>query len=255
MTYERFDFESKAHFVFFDKGNLQHDELLKIKESLRGKLPRMAFERRLHGTDTRAETKTLLEVLTNPNSLELINNIEVSRRDKLFQRIPQYIVDNPNICLDGSVVLQLHGLRYSRDLDFICTDKEITERLERDGYDLRNERYDWGPISTDTILANPFFHLTIFGIKFVSLKWRHFVLGTKPPLTLHPKLIAKGESDYQSISLLLSESKKNILAWSVFLGTLRAKGRFLYEFIVAQILAKLPNPAYKFLRQIYRMIP
>lgn len=248
MTRERFAYSLTAFVVVYSLSQ-RDTNFRELKEDLRRSLPPLTFERRIHGTDELEDTRVLLEAITNPNTLSLLNRVRVSRKDRVFSRVPDSLRKNPKVCVDGSSVMELYGLRKSRDLDLICIDSELRSVIQLMGYDLNDRHYEWLPLTQDAVIYDPHLHIKLFGLKFTSLAVRQLMLTFGPSYgrnTLSPKKFR----DLQLISQFNAGKSDGLLTFEGFVGTLLTQIRLLFEFIIAKIIPRLPPKLVQILRRL-----
>ena len=175
MTAERFrrDQDSWCD-VIFTLENDVHD-VRPRKTELRRLLPHGYFERRIHGSDEYSDTFYLAESLLNQNSLRFLNTSPVGSEARIFELIGGPVpTDSPAVAtrdwvLDGSAVLEVHGIRQARDIDFISTcNATVPEKIKKQG-DSHSDQYVGKEFSVDDIVVDPRRHLIHRGVKFVSL--------------------------------------------------------------------------------------
>ena len=238
MTRERFVFSTKAFVIVYE---LQDgiENSIELKSRLRHHLPAVTFERRIHGTDGVEDTRYLVEALTNPNSLSLLNRVEVSRNDRVFSRHPASLRGNPNVCVDGSATMELYGLRKSRDLDLICLGSSLEEEILAMGLDVNNEHYSGLPFSHKDVITSPYLHVSLFGIKFTSLATRQIILSFGPR-SAHGNWANKKMRDIKSIAEFTLNRRSVGVGLSGHLSTMATQLRLVFEFVVKRIMPKLP---------------
>jgi hypothetical protein len=248
MTRERFVFSTKVFLVFYElKDGIE--EITELKAKLRRNLPAMTFERRIHGTDGIEDTRYLAEAVTNPNSLYVLNRVEVSRHDRVFSRFPTSLRFNSNICVDGSATMELYGLRKSRDLDLICLDSAVKEELLAMGFDVNNAHYKGLPISHEDVVVSPYLHVRLFGIKFTSLATRQLLLSFGPRAA-NASWASKKKRDVKLIAEFTLDRRSVGVGISRHLGTMGTQIRLVFEFVVKRIMPKLPPAVARVLRSI-----
>lgn len=252
MTRERFVFGANAMVIFYCVAEDGFD-YVSMKTDLRQSLASHTFERRIHGTDGPTDTKFLAEALANPNSLELINRVRVSRNDRVFSRIPENLRDNPNICIDGSSSMELYGLRKSRDLDLICKGSDLRRELLSLGYDVNDGHYKWTPISSDQVIENPYLHVRLYGFKFTSLAVRQLLLSFGSA-SLGKELSPKKLRDKKYISMYFANTQGKKLSGLGLWGTLATQGRLLFEKAVTSLVPKLPRGIARVLRKLWHSL-
>jgi hypothetical protein len=247
MTRERFVFSNHATIVAFS-WDVPQSDIVRLKSDLRHVLPDLSFERRIHGTDGREDTEDLLAAICNPNTLELVNRVKLSRRDRVFSRVPENFRRNPRVCVDGSSIMELYGLRKSRDLDLICDDASTIKQILATGYDVNNSHYSWLPLKAQQVVNDPYLHVQLYGVKFTSLAVRQLVIGFGPRLqgaALNPKKLR----DAQLISAFNSGSSPRRLSATGMTGTLFTQLRLLMEFAIVRVVPHLPSKFVDFLRR------
>jgi hypothetical protein len=138
-------------------------------------LPKAGIDRRIHGSDHYHDTMVMAEVFLNQNSLNFLNCSPIGSEERIINLIGGRVsFDEPlsnkqNWCIDGSAVLEIHGLRIARDIDFIIENGcRPPKDLSRIG-DNHCKEYSSSQIRIDEILADPRMHLLYKGIKFASL--------------------------------------------------------------------------------------
>jgi hypothetical protein len=249
MLRERFSATPRTTLVVFRPT----EDPAATKKRMRDLLPDSVFRRRIHGTDTHEQTMLLIEALGNPNSREFINSRPLSDTSNLFRRIPQNVFNDARICVDGSAVLELYGLRSARDVDLLVVDNLVHQPIFGDT-DLRNARYFSSPLQANQIISDPQLHLIICGVKFTTLLVRLMSLALEPKTDLHPVLTRKALSDFQMIALYLSKTQKYRLTWRVMIGSSFTKLRLYNAFLVQQIVPRLPLGLSRLLPTVRRML-
>jgi hypothetical protein len=248
MTRERFAFSTKAFLLVYE---LKHgvEEITEIKARLRKTLSAVTFERRIHGTDGLDDTRHLVEAMTNPNTLFLLNRVRVSRQDRLFNRYPASLKGNPNVCIDGSAAMELYGLRKSRDLDLICTGSSLEREVLELGFDINNDHYKNLPISHVDVINNPYLHVRLYGTKFTSIATRQLLLSFGPRSS-HASWGAKKMRDLRLISNFYLNQQSSATGLLGHLSTLATQLRLVFEFVINRIMPKLPPSLAGFIRKV-----
>jgi hypothetical protein len=252
MSRERFAYSLRAFAVVYSLGQ-PGTNFRDLKEDLRRTLPPLTFERRIHGTDEVEDTKVLVEAITNPNTLNLLNRVRVSRKDRVFSRVPDSLRNNPNLCMDGSSVMELYGLRKSRDLDLICIDSELRSVIQSMGYDLNDRHYEWLPLTQESVIQDPHLHIKLFGLKFSSLAVRQLMLTVGPSYG-GDTLSAKKLRDLLLISQFNLGKSDGMLNLKGFVGTFITQVRLLFEFVIAKIIPRLPQKLVMVLRRFRALL-
>lgn len=248
MSRERFVFSTKAFVILYElKDGIE--ETIELKAKLRRSLPTVTFERRIHGTDGVEDTRYLVEALTNPNSLNLLNRVKVSRLDRVFSRYPASLRGNLNVCVDGSAIMELYGLRKSRDLDLICLGSSLEEEILAMGFDVNNEHYRGLPFSHEDVIASPYLHVNLFGTKFTSLATRQLILSFGPR-SAHASWANKKMRDIKSIAEFTLNRRSVGVGISGHLSTMATQLRLVFEFVVGRIMPQLPPGLAQIVRSI-----
>lgn len=130
----------------------------------------------IHINDTHEEAIELAEVYFNDNTLKYFNQVPFNYRNSLIEKqvafLEKYIkknnIDKDDVCIIGSYPMGIFGLRQIRDLDFICSNKNIPDAKNQevnfdDGkeHSLHKEELD--------IIYNPRNHFYYEGIKVITL--------------------------------------------------------------------------------------
>lgn len=251
MARERFVFSKNAFIVVFSYSK-DPEKIKTLKLQLRSLLPGLSFERRIHGTDKSEDTEILVEAITNPNTVALLNKVRISRHDRVLTRVPEEMRGDPNICLDGSSVMELFGLRKSRDLDFICAGDAAREKILSLGFDVNNGHYSFLPIKSDEVIKDPFLHIRLYGIKFTSLEVRYLILRFGIVSQIR-SLSSKKRRDFHLITKYLSDKGSSSISLSGIIGTVATQFRLLFELTVAKFGPKLPEPLLRLARRIWSL--
>lgn len=248
MARERFVSSTKVFVIFYElKDGVE--EVIELKAKLRRKLPAVTFERRIHGTDDAEDTRYLAEALSNPNSLNLLNRVKVSRHDRVFSHYPTSLRFNQNVCVDGSATMELYGLRKSRDLDLICLGAGLEEEILAMGFDVNNGHYKGLPFSHEDVIISPYLHVSLFGMKFTSLATRQLLLSFGPR-SAHASWASKKERDIKSIAEFTLDRYSIGVGISGHLSTMATQLRLVFEFAVKRIMPQLPPGIAQMLRSI-----
>jgi len=248
MARERFVFSTKAFVIFYElKEGVE--EIIELKAKLRHNLPAVTFDRRIHGTDGVEDTRYLAEALTNPNTLNLLNRVKVSRHDRVFSRYPTSLRFNPNVCVDGSATMELYGLRKSRDLDLICLGASLEEEILAMGFDVNNGHYKGLPFSHEDVIISPYLHVSLFGMKFTSLATRQLLLSFGPR-SAHASWANKKMRDIKSIAEFTLNRHSIRVGPSGYLSTMATQLRLVFEFAVKRVMPHLPSGLAQMLKSV-----
>ena len=145
----------------------------KIKLAVRALYNQKSFH--MHIPDYRKEGLDMAQALLNNNSIHFLNHRKHKKFKKFKSLFPRYMkfikknnISNNDICIDGSCVLSVYGIRDAAvDLDFIHT-KEFRYKnifpLDHHNKPWKNCGYD-----INDIIYNPKNFFYFKGYKFVSL--------------------------------------------------------------------------------------
>lgn len=243
---ERFDKNENTVDIIFTLENNFSDRQTR-KEDLRSMLTNDIFERKIHGTDDHFDTLWLAESVLNVNSIAFLNCSPIGSEDELLRRIGKPLQNSHtnrligDWCIDGSAVLELHGLRPANDIDYIYYGQNLAPvNVLRNG-DCHNSHYDLNSVPLDEILFNPRMHFYFKGIKFISLS-----------MLLQQKFEANSENSLTDCHLIL-KSRSNIP--SLYFNKDARKLAFRVKLMtkitrrVDRWLRKLPNKVEMYLRK------
>ena len=164
--------------IFFQKKYIDHnvrDLKEQIRESL--SLPDRSVEifPHVHVTDTHLEAKWVANAILNRNSTQWINRACDDYPKKFSILIQEYSKemslrnDASDFCLDTGGVMALHGVRDTRDIDYISIgDSEkpiVNDRIEK-----HNSQYEGYSKSVREIIENPHYHFYYKNIKSSTIK-------------------------------------------------------------------------------------
>jgi hypothetical protein len=175
MTRERFEDDAPwCDIVFTQESEL--DQLRDRKVQLRKLLPQSHFDRKIHGTDYYFDTFFLAEAILNKNSRMFLNTSPIGSEDRIFETLggpfktTEPVLARKNWCIDGSSVLEIHGLRRASDIDYIVDEGAlIPHELKKQGDDHAQE-YARGQADVYELINDPRNHLVYKGVKFLSLQ-------------------------------------------------------------------------------------
>lgn len=150
----------------------------------------------VHINDTQEETCELAKIFFNKNTVHFLNNSLPSGRkwfQKLFYYYKCWVFDNSAhrnaLCIDGSSVLAVYGLREARDIDFLHSEdvpetgfKEISSH---------NHEANYYAFSIAEMISNPKMHFFVDGLKFLSLS-----------IVRNMKIARAEEKDFEDIVLI-----------------------------------------------------
>jgi hypothetical protein len=154
--------------------------------------------RQLHGSDQWSDTKAVLEVLLSEGGRFFLNNGPYGSERSLMERLQSEVTaagpDPTSITLAGSTVLELHGLRKARDIDFFSL-----KPPEKDTFDWGCRNYNFDYSSEDVWNACRTQSSFVFkGFRFQSLE---MYLRYQE----HRRITSKGKFDYNLANILLKK--------------------------------------------------
>ncbi len=128
----------------------------------------------IHITDSDDETLRLARAVFHQSSasmLELIDRSDRAYNNKLIEFrnwMESSRIDPDDVCVEGGGLLELLGLRETRDMDFIYEgDREPTEDSPS-GFDVHNDYAHFHRHSMADILGDPRLHFWYQGVKFCT---------------------------------------------------------------------------------------
>ena len=168
---ECFSSEAKTRVIFFKaEGGLA--EVRRIKELIRAKAG-VGFSS-VHITDNSSETLNIARLLLNPGALHFLNyataiESEAARKTEWIRdRALELGVSTKKFAIDGSCLLDLYGLRKSRDVD-VLTVPDSDALISTLGLEDRNGQLASHGRTAGELLADPENFFWLNGVKFISL--------------------------------------------------------------------------------------
>lgn len=131
----------------------------------------------MHINDTHAQTVELSRLLFNQNSIHLLNTNLCKKRPKFNTLLEKYrgVIANSgiadeDICIDGSSVLAVYGLRdVNVDFDFLTLKQSVVEPYLTKPLDMHNGAWLRVGLDIKDVIYNPLNHLWFNGLKFAAL--------------------------------------------------------------------------------------
>ena len=245
LSYERFtkSFDS-AVFVFMESKTI--DEEILFKKTVREKFLNGLLHKKVHSSDTAEETTDISEVILNRNSINYLNvaplDAENSVIDKINKELRNSEIDLKDVVIDGSLILEMYGLRKANDLDFTLTENLWMHGGSKQSH---NHEYDLQFIKPIDLSQDPRCHFYHNNLKFMSL-----------PALITFKIFRGEKKDFDDIKLVVDNintlplqldlhSRRRALNFRRML-ILRKKVEFFLEFF--------PNPISKAIKLVYRRI-
>lgn len=143
------------------------------KKEIRDEIKKGNFP--IHISDDHEETQKLAEIYFNPSGIDWLNSSpyrELPQISEIKSQFNEYCrtfqKDRNSICVSGSSILALYGLRKSMDIDCIHNDSETVEEWNLiSSHDTEAKYY---PDSFNHLVDRHHNYLMIDGIKFLTLK-------------------------------------------------------------------------------------
>ncbi|MDR0917711.1 MAG: hypothetical protein LBM93_00450 [Oscillospiraceae bacterium] len=138
----------------------------------------------IHSTDSYSEFQHQKNVFLSPNNFKYIGyrfRVDYTKRffellDKLKVLCKTHNVNISDICVVNSGVMEVLGLRETKDIDFVCLLSDVPNLSDvsrfSDVIELRDNlmQEKFGGISTDTLITDDNYHFIFYGIKFANLE-------------------------------------------------------------------------------------
>lgn len=160
-----------THTIVFSADCL--DSVLEIKKRIR-QIYRLE-NHSIHISDNMLETKQMAELLYNENSMHHLNYGKpdlyktVNARVKEFKELVlKNDMELSRFIVDSGSVLEIYGLRLSRDLDYL-TDYSDIDFLRTENCDNHISELSYYNCSVSDLIYNPNNYFVCNGVKFVSL--------------------------------------------------------------------------------------
>ena len=187
--------------IFQEKRGIEN--VLELKRKIRG-INNIGFSS-VHITDSKSEVLRLSEYLLNRNGIHFLNNSspESFRRASLKikalkEELGNCFVLNKDFAVDGSFVLEMYGIRKSRDIDYLVSDSASESVLQKLGS--RDEQLVFHSVSKSDLIYDPEYHFYFHGVKIISLKQVYKMKKKRGEV--------KDIIDCKSINLLLDQRTK-----------------------------------------------
>ncbi|MCH8519517.1 MAG: hypothetical protein LAT82_02060 [Nanoarchaeota archaeon] len=173
--------KSKKEKEFDRGGKIALEDLINLKEKIRDKmnkiLPKELFIT-LHTNDNLSHSQYLINLIFNDNNLKYLNLRSKKFVNKLDKKLLQFQkilnlkdISKQEICIVEDSVLELCGIRESKDLDIISKTslnfEYNDEFIETHKRDINIEKTK---ISDDEIIYNHDYHFYYKGFKFMNLE-------------------------------------------------------------------------------------
>jgi hypothetical protein len=228
-----------AHLVVYSPYDLDID-VRELKLSVREHLESLGMDgRQLHGSDAWHDTKPVLEILLVEGGRFFLNRAPYGSDRALMQRLEGERsaagLEPTQVVLAGSVVLELHGLRAARDIDYFSL---VPPPKDKHDWDCRNFNPEYtSQMVWDVCSSGESF--VYKGFRFQSLEMYLRCQDLK-------RLTKKGNSDLQLASALFDENKKflDFKLESLIIVTRRVKfaGRVFLVRIYGKVAQSVPVP-------------
>jgi len=204
--------------IFFKKKNI-FQNIREIKKFVREELNLISTRRsgkyypHLHFPDTHLEVKWIAKAILNENSIEWMNKANDNYPKSFSIVIQEYQKemslrkDDFCFCIDTGAVMALHGLRDTKDIDYITvgnTEKPIVNgRMES-----HNQQYEGYNKDAREIIENPCLHFHYKNMKFATLTEVKSYKKYRTIAFKHSKSILKDHNDIAIIDNYINSKSK-----------------------------------------------
>lgn len=206
----------------------------------------------IHSTDNSKETLSMLKIILNRNSINLLNLGQPSKFNNFYsifikfkEKLEKEKMNIEEFCIDSSGVLALYGIRETNDIDFISTAIEY-EKVEDDKIENHHNYLKYYEKDIQDILMNPNNYLYYDDIKFISLELVKKMKNNRNE--------PKDKEDVKMINSFLKVDK-GMLKYLKIKNYLKRKLRNTNEkivFYIKKIFKKIG--IFDFVKKIYRKI-
>ena len=205
---------SPTRIIVFQEEN--KSALLKIKEKIR-KIFKIE-KHSIHITDTKEEVKEIAKLIFNKNGIHFLNNAKPYNYNKTESKIIEFKkhlelkkINQDDIVISGSFVLETYGLREARDIDYITKINKKENNLIMMNYESKKE----------DLIYNDDNFFEFNGLKFISFNE-----------TYKMKLFRNESKDQTDVSLMKSFLKDD--TFSVLKN--RVKQNFYFTTIYFKVI-------------------
>ncbi len=241
-SYNRFVAGKSITIFFIESTNVE--KMVKAKKEIRKLFNLGNFP--IHISDDSEESIRISEQVLNRNSIHFLNNA-IQRNNKNFQKlfnsfdswINTNSCDKNNICIDGSSVLSVYGLRESKDLDFISSENIICSIKNIENH---NNHLSQFLNNLDDLIHDPRNYFYFNGYKFLSLEVLKKMKKKRNEL--------KDKIDIKLIDSVLT--KKNIIQKNI--NKLKYSMLVANGYIVHFFRKKTPKLLFPIFKKTYKII-
>jgi hypothetical protein len=228
----------------------EFDDVLAIKEKIRN-IYNIGFSS-IHITDTKEEAIRISRLLFNENGLHFLNYGQLTKNQKILDKLDkfkEFLLQNEiprsDICIDGSLILKMYGLRDNDDVDFLL--KKGSEIINPDtDFETHDSELKYHDVDKNDLIYNPSFYFEYYGLKFISFKQ---LFKMKKNRNEQKDII-----DCNLMKHLNSENSFKLVITKVRQRVLYAKIRLKRNTLVIIMNTLRGSVLYKPVRQIYRWI-
>ena len=167
--YQRCRGKGKIHILLIHLYDISLDNLKKLKEECRKKFK--LGKHSLHITDFQEDTFRVSSSLLNNNSVFYLNQGTYNfsnNTKKLLECYFKEVNGNENFCITSGIILELFGLRNSKDLDYLHK-----EDLDLNLSNISPHKDEWlkyYSMNKENIIFNPKNYFYFNGHKFITLE-------------------------------------------------------------------------------------
>lgn len=238
-----FPFRGTVRVVLIDE--CEPNTLRSVKERIRSHYG--VGNHSIHITDGDEEVLRLARVLFNQNSIDLLlmGIGELPRFHKMIFAYRDWLehsgLDEEAVCIDGSAILALLGLRECRDIDFLFHGEEKALPAPPSGIDCHNDFARYHHHAIPDLVGDPRLHCWYMGIKFCT-----------PHLVSKMKERRNEAKDRADVILLRSKLLMERPHWinSLLVKRIRAEGYMRAR--ASRLLQRIKGPLRPIVRAIRR---
>jgi hypothetical protein len=117
------------------------------------------------------------------------------------------------------------------------------------GFDLNNDHYRWLPLTAEQVIADPYLHVKLYGIKYTALTVRQLELES---LRESPDAAPKSKKlrDLELIASFNSGRQNINQKWMSLIGTSFTQIRLLFELFVLKVSPHIPQKILRAIRSV-----
>lgn len=178
----------------------------------------------VHINDTHTETIVIASALLNKNSINFLKHSKPKNFTKFYPLFYQYLqwikkekLPPNTLCIDGSSVMSIFGIRDAQDLDFISLENDRSS--EQPLISNHNHELKYHSLCKEDLIINPENYFYYQGLKFISIEQ---ILRMKKTRNEYPKDII----DQQLINKHINRNFFSVAAGELLVSRAKALVRF-----------------------------